>query len=41
MITRFTRGVDYFNELIGQTKFGGPCYKLLVAAKFKYIQDFK
>jgi len=41
MATRFTRGVDYFNELIDQTEFGGTYYRLLVAAKFRYIQDFK
>lgn len=40
METKFSKGVDYYNNLINQVEFGSSCYKLLVKAKHKYIKDF-
>jgi hypothetical protein len=40
METKFTRGIRFLNDLINQTETGSKEYKLLCAAKHKYIQDF-
>lgn len=40
METKFTRGLRFLNDLIDQTETGSKEYKLLCAAKHRYIQDF-
>ena len=40
METKFTRGIKFLNDLINQTETGSKEYKLLCAAKHRYIQDY-
>ncbi len=40
MITKFTKGINYLNNLINQVEHGSKEYKLLVLAKYRYIQDY-
>ena len=41
METKFTRGIKFLNDLINQTEIGSKEYKLLCAAKHRYIQDYQ
>ncbi len=41
MTTKFTKGMEYFNEIINKVEVGGEAYKLMCLLKYKYIQDFK
>jgi hypothetical protein len=40
METRFSKGLKYLNELINKTQTGSECYRLLVRAKYRYINDY-
>mgnify|MGYP003603954143 CR=1 FL=1 len=40
METKFTKAMDYFNTIINQVEKGSKEYKLLCAAKHRYIQDY-
>lgn len=39
METKFTKAMEYYNNLLSQVKVGSKEFKLLCLAKFKYIQD--
>jgi hypothetical protein len=41
METRFTKGINFYNNLIDETEFGSKCYKLIHTAKMYYILNFK
>jgi hypothetical protein len=41
METKFTKGMEYFNEVISKVEIGSESYKLLCLLKHRYIQDFK
>jgi len=40
MVTKFTKGIEYLNNLINQVGPGSASYKLLVRAKHRYISDY-
>jgi len=39
METKFTKAMEYYNNLLNQVEVGSREFKLLCLAKFKYIQD--
>ena len=41
METRFTKGIDFYNNLMNETEIGSDCYKLIHRAKMYYILNFK
>lgn len=41
METKFTKAMDYYNNLIAQVEYGSKEYRLLVLAQHRYIQDFE
>jgi hypothetical protein len=41
MKTRFTKGIDFYNNLMNQTEFGSSYYKLIHSTKMYYILNFK
>jgi hypothetical protein len=41
METRFTKGIDFYNNLLDQTEFESSCYKLIHSTKMYYILNFK
>lgn len=40
METKFTKAMNFFNNLLNQVEIGSKEYKLLSLAKFRYIQDY-
>jgi hypothetical protein len=41
METKFTKGMQYFNDIINKVEVGSEPYQLMILLKCKYIQDFK
>lgn len=39
MDTKFTKAMQFYNNLINQVEYGSKEYRLLCQAQHKYIQD--
>lgn len=40
MVTKFTKAMEYFNNIINKVEKGSYEYHLMCLLKYKYIQDY-